>query len=175
MAGIETINPLAIKAGSKPKAMSTGKDFNAFLGAVEAFAPAGATAGQMYGDVNSSTVLGAAFSGVSTLNAQTAGGGVPSFAHGTGASYAGGGFGGGFAGTPAFSKGVAGGGQAVVAGTNGFNRADLVNSLHSNSLELLELQATMQTHLQQSNIKSNILSADHRARMSMIEKFTARG
>ena len=47
--------------------------------------------------------------------------------------------------------------------------------MNQNNLQLIELQAIMQSNMQTWNTKSNILSADHRAKMSMIEKFTARG
>ena len=73
-------------------------------------------------------------------------------------------------------SGIPGGGSsAVVPGTEGFSQWDLINTMNQNNLQLLELQATMQSNMQGWNTKSNILSADHRARMAMIEKFTARG
>ena len=177
MSGIETINPQSVKAQSAGKVAGVGKDFNAFLGAAEAFAPAGATAGQMYSSPNAQAVLSAAFSGVSTLNAQTGGatGGyaatsAPSLAFGGGVAAPGGMVSAGYKSNTL----VPGANNPVVPGANGFSQGDLINSMHQNSLQLLELQATMQSHLQESNTKSNILSADHRARMAMIEKFTAR-
>ena len=51
----------------------------------------------------------------------------------------------------------------------------MINTMNQNNLQLLELQATMQSNMQGWTTKSNVLSADHRARMAMIEKFTARG
>ncbi|MBI4212514.1 MAG: hypothetical protein HY540_07750 [Deltaproteobacteria bacterium] len=167
MSGIAEIRPNDIKAQSTSKGLGTTKDFNAFLGAVDAFGPAGATATQMYGDVNSATVLSAAFSGVSSLRAQTA----PSYAYGgaamtgdyTQAMLKGG------------SPGLAGGGaNPVIPGTEGFSQADMINTMNQNNLQLLELQAVLQSNMQAWNTKSNILSADHRARMTMIEKFTVR-
>ena len=64
--------------------------------------------------------------------------------------------------------------SSVVSGTDGFSQMDMINTMNQNNLQLLELQAVMQSNMQQWNTKSNILSADHRARMAMIEKFTAR-
>jgi len=52
---------------------------------------------------------------------------------------------------------------------------ELMQTMNANNLKLLELQALMQSNMQSWTTKSNILSADHRARMSMIEKFSARG
>ena len=72
--------------------------------------------------------------------------------------------------------GMPGGGTAAaVPGYDGFSQSDMINTMNQNNLQLLELQATMQSNMQAWNTKSNILSADHRARMAMIEKFTARG
>lgn len=173
----EVVNPLAVQEGGKSaasKSLKVGKsaDFEAFLGAAEAFGPTAATAGQMYGDPNSSAVLGAAFSGVTTLRQQsgTNTGYVPAFSNGM------------YGSDPMFTAmgGAAkynnvGGNNNVVAGVDGFTQNDMMNSLQQNSMQLLEMQAALQTHMQEANIKSNILSADHRARMSMIEKFTARG
>lgn len=72
-------------------------------------------------------------------------------------------------GNPAFSPT---GGD--VAGT-GMSPDELMNTMNMNNLRLLELQAMMQSNMQRFTTLSNINSADHRARMSMIEKFTARG
>jgi hypothetical protein len=44
--------------------------------------------------------------------------------------------------------------------------------MNVNNLKLLELQAVKRT-ICRLETKSNIQSADHRARMAMIEKFTA--
>lgn len=52
---------------------------------------------------------------------------------------------------------------------------EIMQTMNTNNLKLLELQANMQSNMQSWTTKSNILSADHRARMSLIEKFTARG
>lgn len=162
MADMEIINPSVLKAKAQTTSKGVGgtKDFNAFLGAVDAMGPTAMTSGQVYGDVNSATVLSSAFSGVSSLNAQSAGY-VPTMAGGYGK------VGGGM--------GMPGAGNPVVPGTEGFSQADMINTMNQNNLHLLELQAMMQSNMQEWNTKSNILSADHRARMAMIEKFTARG
>lgn len=59
------------------------------------------------------------------------------------------------------------------AGT-GLPTGELINAMNTNNLKLLELQAVMQSNMQQWNTKSNILQADHRSRMAMIEKFSPR-
>lgn len=166
---IEKINPLAIKQeakGSKVKAFgyygSSPGFGNAMLDAVGAMEGASATAMAQYGDVNSSTVLAAAFSGMNQYNAQ-AGGSVPYFASGGMGNYMSG------AGV------VPSAGTSVIPGTENFTHMDMINTMNQNNLQLLELQAVMQSNMQGWNTKSNILSADHRARMAMIEKFTARG
>lgn len=181
MAGLDAVNPLSIQEaqkGSTGKSARVGKDadFGAFLGAAEAFAPTATTAGQMYGDPNSSAVLGAAFSGVTSLRQQTGGVGagyaVPSYSTG------------GFGGDAnlvtmggGYNKGsyLADPNAPLVPGAEGYTNADLMSNLQQSSMHLLETQALLQNHMQESNIKSNILSAKHRADMSMIEKFTARG
>lgn len=66
------------------------------------------------------------------------------------------------------------GGYGTTAGTD-VDPAWLMQTMNQNNLQLLELQAMMQSNMQSWTTKSNILSADHRARMSMVEKFTARG
>ncbi len=174
---IEKVNPLAIKEGtkgSKVKAYGSSSNFDAMLDAVSAMSPTAMTAGNMYASPNSAAVLSAAFSGVNATNAVSGGysgasyaGGVPSFA---------GGYGGGmkYASTGG-SLGSLDPNAPVVAGTEGFTHMDMVNTMNQKNLELLELQAVMQSNMQGWNTKSNILSADHRARMAMIEKFTARG
>ncbi len=181
---IQTVNPMAIKKGAtgqKSKSYGTSSNFDAMMGAVSAMTPTVSTAGNMYGSSNSSAVLAAAFSGINQAGAQMSGyggGGSPAAMMGGG-------------GTPYLAGGSAGGmkysnangsidalsdpNAPVVAGTEGFGQMDMINSMNSNNLHLLELQATMQSNMQGWNTKSNILSADHRARMAMIEKFTARG
>jgi len=158
------------KGNSGPKASKAkgfGGDFNVMLDAVSAMGPTASTAAGMYGSTNSSAVLAAAFSGITT-GAQSLGGAsmtsTPSFAGGMGAQYASTG-----------SLGSLDPNAPVVPGTEGFSQMDMINTMNQNNLQLLELQATMQSNMQGWTTKSNILSADHRARMAMIEKFTARG
>ena len=160
--------------GAKPKAMKTknygGGDFNVMLDAVSAMGPAAGQAAGMYGSQNSSAVLAAAFSGISSTSQNMGSGSMasaPSFAGGYGA-------GAHFASTGG-SLGSMDPNAPVVPGTEGFSQMDMINTMNNNNLQLLELQATMQSNMQGWTTKSNILSADHRARMAMIEKFTARG
>ena len=170
---LETINTMAIKQGAKASkakgaygtsygGASSPQFGNAMLDAVGAFEGTAATAMNLYGGVNSSTVLAAAFSGVNSYNAQAAGGSVPYFASGGGNTLT----------APGLLP--SSGSTAVVPGTEGFSHMDMVNTMNQNNLQLLELQAVMQSNMQGWNTKSNILSADHRARMAMIEKFTTR-
>lgn len=60
-----------------------------------------------------------------------------------------------------------------VAGS-GMSQTEIFNAMNEKSQELLVLQAGLQQNMQAWNAKSNIISADHRARMAMIEKFTGR-
>jgi hypothetical protein len=160
------------KGNAGPKASKIkgvgGADFNVMLDSVSAMGPTAGTAAGMYGSSNSSAVLAAAFSGISS-GAQSLGGGagVPSMASGYGA-------GAHFASTGG-SLGTMDPNASVVPGTEGFSQMDMISTMNQNNLQLLELQATMQSNMQGWTTKSNILSADHRARMSMVEKFTARG
>lgn len=185
MANIEqiTLNPQAVRSGAKRQIKATGvgggTDFGVMLDAVGAMGSAAATAGQMYGDTTSAAVLGAAFSGIGASSQQLAS---------TGASYGGGLYGGTTAsGAPYLAAGMdykAGtigiGGLSdpnsqAIPGAEGMSQMELVQTMNQNNLQLLELQAVMQNNMQAWNTKSNILSADHRSRMSMIEKFTGRG
>jgi hypothetical protein len=162
------------KGNAGPKASKIkdvgGADFNVMLDAVSAMGPTAGTAAGMYGSTNSSAVLAAAFSGISA-GAQNLGGAsmtsTPSLAGGYGA-------GAHFASTGG-TVGSMDPNASVIPGTEGFSQMDMINTMNQNNLQLLELQATMQSNMQGWTTKSNILSADHRARMSMVEKFTARG
>lgn len=138
---------------------------------------------QSTGSVNAATVLNAAFTSFPAAAASFSGS-APSWGMAQGYAptmpYWGGGGGGaaygqGLPGLGASypSEGMAGGGQAV-PGTN-LSQFQLMEIMNQNNLKLIELQAMMQSNMQVWNTKSNILSADHRAKMSMIEKFTARG
>ncbi len=155
------INPLAIKqAATHGKSMSLGgeSNFGTMMDAIGAMEGTAATAANMYSGVNTSTVLSAAFSGVNQYRSMS-GGGVPSFASGK--------FNSNISTPPGMSADAAPG--------TGLSQAEMISSMNQNNLHLLELQATMQSNMQAWNTRSNILSADHRARMAMIEKFTARG
>lgn len=173
MGHIETVNPAEIQQQGKAtgKAMSTSKDFNSWLQAADAMSPMGYTINEQYGSSapTSQAVLASAFSGVQSTSAVTSDAAyAPSFAGGGMGDY------GPRAGLYQ-TVGGAGGSDPVIPGAAGFSTGDLINSMNQNNLHLLELQATMQSNMQAWNTKSNILSADHRARMAMIEKFTARG
>ncbi|MFH0800484.1 MAG: hypothetical protein V2A66_09940 [Pseudomonadota bacterium] len=177
---IEKINPQLVpqlganKKGTKMKGMSSGPDFNSMMDAIGAMGPTAMTAGQVYGGTNSAAVLSAAFSGIGAASGSIGGGGAYGASVGGGMS----------GGAPYLAAGMgykgdsigAGGlsGTNAVAGANGMSQMDMINTMNSNNLQLLELQAVMQNNMQSWNTKSNILSADHRARMSMIEKFQAR-
>ncbi len=181
---VDKLEQLFNKGGAKAtkvKAQGSGADFSGMLDAVSAFSNTATTAANMYGGGTSSAVLSAAFSGINAAAAQGlgSGGGMASF-------------GGASGGTPYMATGYSPGmkfastgtdsnlgglnpNAPVVPGTEGFSQMDMINTMNQNNLQLLELQAVMQSNMQAWNTKSNILSADHRARMAMIEKFTARG
>lgn len=174
----ELFNQSAGGKASKVKAMGSGADFSGMMDAINAMGTTAGTATQMYGSSNSSAVLAAAFSGINAASAQGLGGGTPYMA--SGSMGMGGGTGMMTAGMKGMATdsglgGVSSGSTPVVAGTEGFSQMDMINTMNQNNLQLLELQAVMQSNMQSWNTKSNILSADHRARMAMIEKFTARG
>lgn len=186
---IEQINPVALAKTAKlkgSKAMSvSGSDFGSYMGTFGAAAgPVAATAGSMYGNTPAYVALNAAFSGIGQASSELSHGGMGGMAYGAS-------MGGSMSGAPYLaagmgynSKGMAGMGGlgdtpaipgAGMGGVDGLSQADLINQMNQNNLGLLELQAMMQNNMQAWNTKSNILSADHRARMAMIEKFTARG
>lgn len=168
---LEVINPLAVEKSAKlqsiGKTKGAGENFGAMLDAVNAMAPAASTANQVYGSQSSQAVLAAAFSGLGAgSQAFSAGGGTPSYA---------GGFNGGSKSMGLTTTAGAGGLGTPVFGTDtGFSQMDMINTMNQNNMGLLEMQAVMQSNMQEWNTKSNILSADHRSRMAMIEKFTAR-
>jgi hypothetical protein len=171
---VEKLQDLFKGNAPKPKASKLkdigGGDFSGMLDAVSAMGPTMTTASQLYGSSNSSAVLSAAFSGI-TNGAQTLAGSTPTFASGNSGGYN---LGAQYASTSG-TIGTLDSNASVVPGTEGFSQMDMINTMNQNNLQLLELQATMQSNMQEWNTKSNILSADHRARMAMIEKFTARG
>lgn len=192
---IESINPLAIAEAAKRKGATfkgqslSGADFGSYLNMFgAATGPAAATAGSMYGNTPAYVALNAAFSGMgqAASSLSSGGGGMGGMSYGAS-------IGGGYAGAPYLAAGTgvsykAGGytgagtldpNSPVIPGTgvgpDGLSYGDMISTMNQNNLQLLELQAMMQNNMQMWNTKSNILSADHRARMAMIEKFTARG
>ncbi len=173
------IEPNAIqkKAGISRKFASGGETFGSVM---STFAPA--MSEFMYQGTGSSTaasVLHAAFSAFpGAAGGNQFGGATGLNSYGTGAT----GFGAysespGVMGTGKYASGLSTTNSTEIAGLegSGLSQAELINTMNVNNLKLLELQAVMQNNMQAWNTKSNILSADHRARMAMIEKFTARG
>ena len=137
---------------------------DAMLGVASA---AGGTASPTAG-----AVLSAAFGGIGAAGSAMGQYNAPSFAGGMGnmASMGGGGL-------PGMqgAAGISGGsGGSVIPGTDNFSQADMINSMNQNNLQLLELQAMMQSNMQAWNTKSNILNADHRVKTTMIEKLSPR-
>ena len=176
------INPQEIQRSQNQPASSIRPkaDFGDFLGGLSATTPfAIELTKQSTGNINAANVLNAAFTSfpgaASAFGGGGSGGAAPSWAR---AQYTGGGTPGGIPGldmnyaTNAGSPPVSGG--QVVPGTN-MTQFQLMDVMNQNNLQLIELQAIMQSNMQVWNTKSNILSADHRAKLSMIEKFTARG
>ena len=185
---LNPVNPIEIQRNnqsspqrnSAAKGMESGDSFGDIMGGVSAMGPFGTElTRQSTGSVNAATVLNAAFTSFPSAAASFTGN-APSWgmASGAGPSMYGGGYGGAAAqGIPGvtsdpMSQGLATGGAAV-PGTN-LSEMQLMDVMNQNNLRLIELQAVMQSNMQVWNTKSNILSADHRAKMSMIEKFTAR-
>lgn len=173
------IDPKAIEAGritSRASPTAKASSFNSVMGAIDAMGPfARELTYQTSGSANAATVLHTAFTALPAAGASL-GGQAPSFAMGYGSlPYAKGSYGGvggipGLENQPSYPTT----GGTVVPGTN-LTQFELLQTMNQNNLQLLELQAIMQSNMQTWNTKSNILSADHRAKMSMIEKFTARG
>ncbi len=194
---LETITPQK-SMGGKSQSGPVGSNFDSFLGAVDAMSPMGEQLTyQASGSSNAAAVLHGAFSGVTGAAAAYGAGPASTMGVNPGAGGFGtGGFGlsslsttpgimgvgssstlSGFTGVGYKADGISTGvsdTQIAGSGATALSTSDLLNSMNVNNLQLLELQAVMQSNMQGWNTKSNILSADHRARMSMIEKFTAR-
>ena len=181
------IEPSEIKKPQGKSASGAPGNFDSFLGAVDAMAPMNTELMyQATGSSNAAAVLHGAFTGVS--------GAAGSYGYGSGgASSAGWGGTGGFGALSEYpgimgvgSSGTYTGGMTTAsykgAGMPGDYKAaspdiptgQVLDSMNMNNLKLLELQAVMQSNMQAWNTKSNIISADHRARMAMIEKFAVR-
>jgi len=188
---LQPINPIEIQrnqgalgSAGKAKAM----EFGDFLGGVSALTPfATEFTAQATGNMNAATVLNAAFASFPAAAGSFSGaGGAPSWSSagfspyglppglgGLSNNYAGGG--GALAMGSSYPYTAGGAGSPAVPGTGGaMSQQQLMETMNQNNLQLIELQAMMQSNMQVWNTKSNILSADHRAKMSMVEKFTAR-
>lgn len=180
---LNPVNPIEIQRNqSKPSQRATGAkgmEFGDFLGGVSALTPfATEFTRQSTGSVNAATVLNAAFTSFPGAAGAFAGGAAPSWAlashMGPAMPYGAPGGMPNLGGSYPSEQGLVSGGAQAVPGTN-MTQFQLMEVMNQNNLRLIELQALMQSNMQVWNTKSNILSADHRAKMSMIEKFTARG
>lgn len=175
---VSVIDPDKIRQASKQNRATTPKAaFGDVLDGISAMGPAAAelTAQATGGNDLAGSVLNAAFSAMdaSGMGARAA----------MGSPYA---QSPGMMGSPRYGTQFGGTSDpnSAVPGLNGANSGvtdpaqyqyEIMQTMNSNNLKLLELQALMQSNMQAWTTKSNILSADHRARMSMIEKFSARG
>lgn len=173
------VNPEAIRADvargkiavNQPRA-SFGDVIGDVMGGIAAMGPAGAEfiSQSTGGNVNAAAVFNAAFSGM-----EAAGG-----ATGTSAGFSPYSTSPGVFSTPRYTTqtGTVDGRLGLQSSGNPDDPSqyqyELMQTMNANNLKLLELQALMQSNMQSWTTKSNILSADHRSRMSMIEKFTAR-
>lgn len=180
---LKGVNPIEIQPKDYKVPSSSGSaksmEFGDFLGGVSAMTPfATEFTRQSTGSVNAATVLNAAFTSFPGAASSFAGGAAPSW--GMASSMGSAMPWGAAAGMPNLGanypseQGLVSGGAQAVPGTN-LSQFQLMEVMNQNNLRLIELQALMQSNMQVWNTKSNILSADHRAKMSMIEKFTARG
>ena len=172
---------------SKGAIKAQGMEFGDFLAGVSAMTPfATEFTRQSTGDVNATNVINAAFASFPAASSAFVGGASPSWSQAGFSPY---GMPAAASMTPAFGQstalpglaghspqthGLANPGTEIAPGT-GMTQFQLMEVMNQNNLKLIELQAIMQSNMQTWNTKSNILSADHRAKMSMIEKFTARG
>ncbi len=167
------IDPNVIKLSAAKPAAPAGRAkaaFGDYLGIANAFAPLAAEAGyQMSGNPTAATVLHSAFSALPAAYGSTQSymgsmvGDLPGIM-GSG-RYA--------STTPLDSYGVGGIG-ADPAGSP-LDQATLINQMNENNMNLLELQALMQSNMQQWTTRSNVLKSVHDAKMSMIQHFAVRG
>lgn len=182
------IDPKVIKAQIKGKAAATPKaafgDVLADITAgVSAMGPASAElVGQWTGGSDmAGAVLNAAFSGVNVTGGYASASGYGGYGPYTSSP--------GLMGSPGFTTqtGFVGGARAATAQPYGGDvtnvasvddptqyQQEIMQSMNTNNLKLLELQALMQSNMQSWTTKSNILSAHHRMQMTMIEKLHAR-
>jgi len=147
------------------------KDFGVALAGADAMLGVAQATGQA-SSTTAGAVLSAAFGGIGAAGSAMSQYNAPSFAGGmtnmsTLASY-------GSSDVSGVLGASGGSGSSVIAGTEGYTQADLINSMNQNNLQLLELQAMMQSNMQAWNTKSNILNADHRVKTTMIEKLSPR-
>lgn len=176
------INPNAIKEAVKSKAGAGAPKaaFNDVLAGISAMGPATGELMSQWtgGNDKAGAVLNAAFSGIDVAGGYSAGGAYGAYGPYSASP--------GVFGTPSYTTqaGFTSGKYASsgITGLGGTNIDDpaqyqqqIMQTMNENNLKLLELQALMQSNMQSWTTKSNILSADHRARTSIIEKFTARG
>lgn len=171
------IDPSQVKSKFRAQKVRTGKGFDTFLTAMDAVGGTLGAAG-VGGGTKASAVISAAFSGMSAGAGLMGGGagmtGVPGLG-GSAGIYASAGVPG--LGVPGMENvsGIPGStGGEVIPGTEGFTQWDMINTMNTNNLKLLELQALMQANMQAWNTKSNILNADHRVKTTMIEKLSPR-
>lgn len=190
---ISPVNPSEIKASVKgakvagsSKAAFPDVMGDALLGASAMSAGAYEFVGQATGGSNiAGAVLNAAFSGIDVAHGFTpkgmggyAGYGPYSSAPGmmgVGSYSTNMGYAGGIKAGVTVPGGVPGSIESSIGVDNpAAYQQELMQTMNANNLKLLELQAHMQSNMQSWTTRSNILSADHRARMSMIEKFSPR-
>lgn len=166
MAKITHLN--TINVGRQAKASRMGqKNFGVALAGADAMLGVASAAGGT-GNPRAAAVLSAAFGGIGAAGSAMSQYNAPSFAGGMGNMASG---------LPGMGgvAGMSGGtGGSVIPGTDNFSQADMINSMNQNNLQLLELQAMMQSNMQAWNTKSNILNADHRVKTTMIEKLSPR-
>lgn len=175
-----------VKSAGKGTIKAQGMEFGDFLAGVSAMTPfATEFTRQATGDVNATNVINAAFASFPAASSAFAGGAAPSWSQASLNPYGmppafstpGYGLGSSMPGLAEHSPqthGLASPNTEIAPGT-GMTQFQLMEVMNQNNLKLIELQAIMQSNMQTWNTKSNILSADHRAKMSMVEKFTARG
>lgn len=164
-----------INMAKSAKASRVGqKNFGVALAGADAMLGVAQATGQA-SSTTAGAVLSAAFGGVGAAGSAMSQYNAPSFAGGmTGMST-------GMSSLASYGSsdvsgllGTSGSSSSVIAGTEGYTQADLINSMNQNNLQLLELQALMQSNMQAWNTKSNILNADHRVKTTMIEKLSPR-
>jgi len=182
------IDPKAVQTSAKAATVSQAKgqtvsSFDTMMGSVSAMGPfAGELSYGLSGDPTAASVISAAFNSFPAAASTMAGGApagyYPSYGKGTFAATQSDAQLAGISGAGAFGSQTYAGpgvsGNQQIAGT-GVTPYDLMQTMNQNNLQLLELQAVMQSNMQTWTTKSNVLSADHRAKMSLIEKFSARG